>query len=106
MKPTGEHRLFKVHLFTNPLTAKTFHAVGCGWSPQPSKVQPLSAEDWLAEVNKYDFCKNCWSKFSLPSSWAVVKSTPPESKEGAESDSSSSDGASKDSESEAEGHAL
>ena len=104
---SGVLRLHKVHLFTNPRTALTFKGVGCGWTPLPYKVEQLSVDDWQAEPSKYDFCKNCWSRYAFPSSWKILDSfKPPEAKTGVESDSSSSDCPSNDSESEEEGHSL
>ena len=44
-------------------------AVGDGWTPSADKLAHLSYEDWSSECHVYEFCKNCFRRYSLPLSW-------------------------------------
>ena len=63
----AEKGKFRLHLFTQHLKC-----VGCGWQPgfaYSSKVTPLERDDFLAEVEKYQYCTPSFVHYSLPKSW-------------------------------------
>ena len=66
----AEKGKFRLHLFTQLLKC-----VGCGWQPgfaYTSKVAPLSKDDFLAEVDKYQYCTPSFSSYELPRDWKVA----------------------------------
>ena len=63
----AEKGKFRLHLFTQALKC-----VGCGWQPgfaYHAKVAPLAREDFLSEVDKYQYCQPSFRDYSLPADW-------------------------------------
>ena len=46
-------------------------AVGCGWSPDLTKVSSMTKDDYDCEAADLLHCSRCFHRFRLPSDWGV-----------------------------------
>ena len=66
LRKTGKRPRRKLHLLD-----RDGRAVGCGWSPDLTKVSSMTKEDFDSEVADLFHCTRCFHRFRLPSDWGV-----------------------------------
>ena len=66
LRKTGNPPKRKLHLLD-----RDGRAVGCGWSPDLTKVSSMTKEDYDSEVADLFHCTRCFHRFRLPSDWEV-----------------------------------
>ena len=64
LRKTGNPPKRKLHLFD-----REGRAVGCGWSPDLSKISSMGKEDYENEVGELVQCSRCFMRFTLPNEW-------------------------------------
>ena len=64
LRKTGNPPKRKLHLLD-----REGRAVGCGWSPDLSKISSMGKEDYENEVGELVQCSRCFLKFTLPNEW-------------------------------------
>ena len=64
LRKTGNPPKRKLHLLD-----REGRAVGCGWSPDLSKISSMGKEDYENEVGELVQCSRCFLRFTLPNEW-------------------------------------
>ena len=65
LRKTGNPPKRKLHLLD-----REGRAVGCGWSPDLTKISGMGKEDYETEVEELVQCSRCFLRFTLPNEWA------------------------------------
>ena len=63
LRKKGTH-LFKVHLLDNQ--GKT---IGCGWSPNLARVNELTLDEYIANIDSHVCCERCFKNHTFPTDW-------------------------------------
>ena len=66
LRKTGNPPKRKLHLLD-----RDGRAVGCGWSPDLTKVSSMTKDDYDSEAADLLHCSRCFHRFRLPSDWGV-----------------------------------
>ena len=66
LRKTGNPPKRKLHLLD-----RDGRAVGCGWSPDLTKVSSMTKDDYDSEAADLLHCSRCFYRFRLPSDWGV-----------------------------------
>ena len=66
LRKTGNPPKRKLHLLD-----RDGRAVGCGWSPDLTKVSSMTKDDYDSEAADLFHCTRCFHRFRLPSDWGV-----------------------------------
>ena len=66
LRKTGNPPKRKLHLLD-----RDGRAVGCGWSPDLTKVSSMTKDDYDSEAAELLHCSRCFHRFRLPSDWGV-----------------------------------
>ena len=69
LRKTGNPPKRKLHLLD-----RDGRAVGCGWSPDLTKVSSMTKDDYDSEAADLFHCTRCFHRFRLPSDWGVQSS--------------------------------
>ena len=72
LRKTGNPPKRKLHLLD-----REGRAVGCGWSPDLSKISSMGKEDYENEVGELVQCSRCFLRFTLPNEWLFDVSQDP-----------------------------
>ena len=72
LRKTGNPPKRKLHLLD-----REGRAVGCGWSPDLSKISSMGKEDYENEVGELVQCSRCFMRFTLPNEWLFDVSQDP-----------------------------
>ena len=62
--------LFKVHLLDNQ--SKT---IGCGWSPNLARVNELTSDEYIANIDAHLCCERCFKHHTFPADWQTPSAT-------------------------------
>ena len=66
LRKTGNPPRRKLHLLD-----RDGRAVGCGWTPDLTKVSSMTKDDYDFEAADLLHCSRCFHRFRLPSDWGV-----------------------------------